>query len=83
MSLKQVLQCLVFWRVSSVAAGIVTGIETKTSMRCLSLPCLQVVKVSNGERLPNFSGGISGANALYGAARNGLTMNQAAIIKRE
>lgn len=69
---------------SSVAAGIVTGIETKDLDEMLKSAVLTGSESFKwGAITGTLSGGISGANALYGAARNGLTMNQAAIIQRE
>ncbi len=69
---------------SFVSSAVLTGLETHDLNEALKAGAL---KGSEGFKWGAISGGISGgaseAIALYGATRNGLTMNEAAIIQKE
>ena len=70
--------------VSGVASGVVTGIETKDweeSLKAAALSGSEGFKW--GAIGGSLSGGLDQTVALYGATRNGLTMNQAALIQQE
>lgn len=70
--------------ISGVASGVVTGIETDDLDAAL-----KAAAVSGSEGFKwgaiggSLSGGLEKTVALYGATRNGLTMNQAAMIQQE
>ena len=70
--------------ISGVASGVVTGIETDDLDAAL-----KAAAVSGSEGFTwgaiggSLSGGLEKTVALYGATRNGLTMNQAAMIQQE
>ena len=70
--------------ISSVSSGIITGIETGDMSAALKAAALNG---SDGYKwgaiTGSLTGGISQTSALYGAAKNGLTMNQAALIQKE
>jgi len=69
---------------SALAAGFVTGLETKNfdeAMKAAALAGSEGFKW--GAITGVFDGGVSQAVALKGASLNGLTMNQAAQIQRE
>lgn len=70
--------------ISGVASGVVTGIETDDLDAAL-----KAAAVSGSEGFKwgaiggSLSGGLEKTVALYGATKNGLTMNQAAMIQQE
>ena len=70
--------------ISGVVSGVVTGIETEDLDAAL-----KAAAVSGSEGFKwgaiggSLSGGLEKTVALYGATRNGLTMNQAAMIQQE
>ena len=70
--------------ISSVATGVVTGIETEDFEETMKAMALSG---SDGFKWGAFTGVLSGgateAIALKGTTLNGLTMNQAAVIQRE
>lgn len=70
--------------ISGVASGVTTGIETKDFEAALKAAA---VDGSEGFKWGaiggTLTGGLEKTTALYGATRNGLTMNQAAIIQQE
>ena len=70
--------------ISGVTSGVVTGIETKDFEAALKAAA---VDGSEGFKWGaiggSLTGGLEKTAALYGATRNGLTMNQAALIQQE
>ncbi len=70
--------------ISGVTSGVVTGIETKDCEAALKAAA---VDGSEGFKWGaiggSLTGGLEKTAALYGATRNGLTMNQAALIQQE
>lgn len=70
--------------ISGVTSGVVTGIQTDDLNEAL-----KAAAVSGSEGFKwgaiggSLSGGLEKTVALYGATRNGLTMNQAAMIQQE
>lgn len=70
--------------ISGVTSGVVTGIETKDFEAALKAAA---VDGSEGFKWGAIGGsltcGLEKTAALYGATRNGLTMNQAALIQQE
>lgn len=70
--------------ISGVTSGVVTGIETKDwdeSLKAAALSGSEGFKW--GAIGGSLSGGLEKTVQLYGATRNGLTMNQAALIQQE
>ena len=70
--------------ISGVTSGVVTGIETKDwdeSLKAAALSGSEGFKW--GAIGGSLSGGFEKTVQLYGATRNGLTMNQAALIQQE
>lgn len=70
--------------ISGVTAGVIKGIETKNFDQALKAAALEG---SNGFKWGAIGGSIAGGTGeaikLYGAARNGLTMNEAAAIQKQ
>lgn len=70
--------------ISGVTAGVVKGIETKNFDQAIKAAALES---SEGFKWGAIGGSIAGGTGeavkLYGAARNGLTMNEAAVIQKE
>ena len=70
--------------ISGVTSGVVTGIETKDFESALKAAA---VDGSEGFKWGAIGGSLTGGPektaTLYGATRNGLTMNQAALIQQE
>lgn len=70
--------------ISGVTAGVIKGIETKNFDQAIKAAALEG---SNGFKWGAIGGSIAGGTGeaikLYGAARNGLTMNEAAVIQKE
>ena len=70
--------------ISGVTAGVINGIETKNFDQAIKAAALEG---SNGFKWGAIGGSIAGGTGeaikLYGAARNGLTMNEAAVIQKE
>lgn len=69
---------------SSVASGVLTGIETKDFNEALKTAAVDGSEAFKwGAIGGSISGGFDKTISLYGASRNGLTMNQAAKIQQE
>lgn len=70
--------------ISSLTSGVVTGFETQDFEAALKSA---LVDGSEGFKWGaiggSLTGGLETTTALYGATRNGLTMNQAALIQQE
>lgn len=70
--------------ISGVTAGVVKGIETKNFDQAIKVAALES---SEGFKWGAIGGSIAGGTGeavkLYGAARNGLTMNEAAVLQKE
>lgn len=70
--------------ISALASGIVKGVETKDFDEALKAAALNGSEGFKWGALGgSLSGGLEQTVALYGATRNGLTMNQAAQIQME
>lgn len=70
--------------ISALASGIVKGVETKDFDEALKAAALNGSEGFKWGALGgSLSGGLEKTVALYGASRNGLTMNQAAQIQME
>lgn len=69
---------------SGVVSGVTTGIETKDLNAAIQSAVLEGSKGFKwGAIIGSIAGGTGKAASLYGATRNGLTMNQAALIQQE
>ena len=70
--------------ISGVTSGVVTGIETKDFEAALKAAAVDGSEGFKwGAICGSLTGGLEKTAALYGATRNGLTMNQAALIQQE